>query len=302
VTSSFSKYEDFAGLVRPEGMDMKPVLLRVLTDLYIQKPAHSLDEEKHFTELALRLIEEVDAQTLITTAARLDAYGAAPAPVMRRLAVKNSMNATVPESGTVGDIETPRRAASGPPTLDTDRAAAAHFSELFFTAGAVQRRTLFERLAAGNATLLPLLTAADAEAATARLEAAALKGRPFEFVREIEQSLGIPRACSEKIVTDVSGEPMLAIARVLSMPIDVLQRILLLLNPAIGNSVRRVFDLTALYENLPEQAALRLVTLWRYAGVRLPPHQPVATAAADPRVPAAQHKPLATAKRDQRAS
>ena len=44
------------------------------------------------------------------------------------------------------------------------------------------------------------------------------------------------------------------------------QRLLLLVNPMIGNSVRRVFDLCALYEELSPSAALRLVLLWRHAG------------------------------------
>ena len=50
-----------------------------------------------------------------------------------------------------------------------------------------------------------------------------------------------------------SGEPMLIVAKALGMPSDVLQRILLLVNPAIGTSVRRVFDLSDLYENLAPQ-------------------------------------------------
>ena len=36
---------------------MRSALLRVLTDLYVQKPKHTADEERHYTELALRLIE-----------------------------------------------------------------------------------------------------------------------------------------------------------------------------------------------------------------------------------------------------
>ena len=44
-----------------DGVDIQPTLLRVATDLYVQKPTHSLDEEQHYTELALRLIDLVDA-------------------------------------------------------------------------------------------------------------------------------------------------------------------------------------------------------------------------------------------------
>jgi len=298
VTGVASKYQDFSGLVRPEGVDMKPTLLRVLTDLYVQKPAHDSQEEKHFTELALRLIEEVDDRTLATTAARLDAYGAAPPAVMRRLAVRLGDRAVRAEP--VADEAAPAEPAAS--TLEADRAAAAEFSDLFFAAEATQREALFRQLDALSAVLPPLLAADDAKAATVRLEAAALKGRPFEFVRELEQSLGIPRPYSEKIVTDTSGEPMLAVARAIAMPVDIVQRILLLLNPAIGTSVRRVFDLTACYERLSEQAALRLIALWRHGGARHAARAPVGAVAADPRVPPAQRQPLATPRRDQRAS
>lgn len=306
VTSSFSKYEDFAGLIRPEGIDTKPTLLRVLSDLYIQKPAHSTEEEKHFTELALRLIDEVDEAALVDTAARLDAYGAAPAAVMRRLAVRIG-TFDKPAAPEVTSAEPASELSAGTEAqasaADADRAAAAHFSDMFFDGDAAQRQAFLTQLASTGADMPPVLTTADARATIARLEAAALKARPFEFVREIEQSLGVPRAYSEKIVTDKSGEPMLVVARALSMPIDVVQRILLLLNPAIGTSVRRVFDLTALYENLPTQAALRLITLWRHAGV---PHanayRPMDAAGSDRSSAVVQRQPAAAPKRDQRAS
>ncbi|MGB7076774.1 MAG: hypothetical protein WBD53_06260, partial [Xanthobacteraceae bacterium] len=45
------------------GVDMRPTLLRVLTDLYVQKLTHTVDEERHYTELALRLLDAVDVPT-----------------------------------------------------------------------------------------------------------------------------------------------------------------------------------------------------------------------------------------------
>ena len=173
---------------------------------------------------------------------------------------------------------------------------------MFFAAASAERQAIMRQLENGLA-MLPALAQADAAATIGRLEAAALKGRPFEFVREIETALGIPRVYSEKIVTDISGEPMLVVAKALAMPIDVLQRILLLLNPAIGTSVRRVFDLSELYQNLAPQAALRLITLWRHSGVPRPPvHQPTQPPASTQPGHGAQRQPLATPKRDQRAS
>ena len=47
----------------PGEPDMRPTLLRVLTELYVQKPAHTADEERHYTELALRLLDAADLST-----------------------------------------------------------------------------------------------------------------------------------------------------------------------------------------------------------------------------------------------
>ncbi len=56
----FSAYPPLDGLVDlacRDGVDIRPTLLRVLTDLYVQKPTHSADEETQYVELALGLIE-----------------------------------------------------------------------------------------------------------------------------------------------------------------------------------------------------------------------------------------------------
>ena len=60
-------------LANRDGVDIKPTLLRVVTDLYVQKPQHSAEEERHYTELAVRLIDQVDAATrTIVTEHRID--------------------------------------------------------------------------------------------------------------------------------------------------------------------------------------------------------------------------------------
>lgn len=75
-----------AGLSDQTGLDIRPTLLRVLTDLYVQKPSHSPEEERHYVELALRLIEEVDAGTCAAVASSLSKYPGAPREVVQRLA------------------------------------------------------------------------------------------------------------------------------------------------------------------------------------------------------------------------
>src|SRR5437588_1033113 len=68
------------------GPDMRPTLLRVLTELYLQKPTHTADEERHYTELALRLLDAADPVTRATIAERLARYPPPPMRVIERLA------------------------------------------------------------------------------------------------------------------------------------------------------------------------------------------------------------------------
>jgi len=109
-----------------------------------------------------------------------------------------------------------------------------------------------------------------------RLENAALQRNPGEFARMLERALGIGRALAERIARDPSGEPIVVAARALGMTAAVLQRILLFLNPVIGQSVERVYDLARLYDELAPAAAERMLTIWRQAGGRSrPPHESV---------------------------
>ena len=86
MTAIFPKLEGLDGLARRDGVDIRPTLVRVLTDLYVQKPAHSAEEERHYTELALRLINSVDLPTRAAVAQKIAGYAGAPPAVARRLA------------------------------------------------------------------------------------------------------------------------------------------------------------------------------------------------------------------------
>ncbi len=82
-------YPNLEGLDRlalRSGVDIRPTLVRVLTDLYLQKPTHTPEEERHYTELVLRFIDRVDVGTRKIVAAKLANYASAPAAVVRRLA------------------------------------------------------------------------------------------------------------------------------------------------------------------------------------------------------------------------
>ena len=93
----FPGFDGLMTLSRREGVDIRPTLLRVLTDLYVQASVHSDDEERQFVELTSRLIDEVDDATRAVVRARLAIYPGTPAEVLRRLGLqRSSANEIVP--------------------------------------------------------------------------------------------------------------------------------------------------------------------------------------------------------------
>jgi hypothetical protein len=217
-----------------DGVDIRPTLLRVLTDLYVQKPTHSAAEETQYVELALGLIDSVDAPTRAAVAASLAKYPAAPAAIQHKL----------------GHAETL------PP-------GASDLVEQFFAANADERRAILANL--DVATAPPRASAPPAGELIRRLENAALQHNAGEFSRVLERALGVSAVLAERITRDPSGEPIVVAAKALGMPAAVLQRVLLFLDPAIGQSVERVHDLARLFDNVTPEAAARMLAIWRNA-------------------------------------
>ena len=122
-SSAYPPLDGLVDLACRDGVDIRPTLLRVLTDLYVQKPVHSAEEETQYVELARGLIDAVDATTLAVVADRLSAYPAAPAAILGRLGILLS---------TAGRPDPPRRPRPSQP-LRND------LLELFFAASS--RRT-----------------------------------------------------------------------------------------------------------------------------------------------------------------
>ena len=241
-SDQFPNLEGLVGLARNNGVDIRPTLLRVLTDFYVHKPAHSFEEERHYTELALRLIDGADAATCRIVAARLAAYPAAPPALVERL--------------------------SGNLTLDEGVAASCDFgpadlSALFFGADAAERRLILLNL--HYSPLAPAVPPSQAGEAIRRLEGAALARNIGEAVRILEHTFGLSSTQAARVVQDCSGEPMLVTAKALAMPADILHRITLFLHPAVGHSVQRVYDLARLYDEMTAGAALRMLAIWRDA-------------------------------------
>jgi hypothetical protein len=73
------------GLAHKDGVDIRPTLLRVLTDLYVQRSDHSREEQARYCELALSLLSGVDVSTRLSVAKKLAACPAAPRAVVQRL-------------------------------------------------------------------------------------------------------------------------------------------------------------------------------------------------------------------------
>ena len=213
-----------------DGVDVRPTLLRVLTDLYVQKPFHTPEEETQYVELATGLIDAVDETTRAIVAAHLRDYPGTPAAVWQKL------TATEPPQPKSEDL-----------------------SELFFSANAQERRLILDNLVASG-KVPPLRVSSET---LGRLEASALQRNPSEFTRLLRATLGIAPQLALRIVQDSSGEPLIVACKALGMPAAALQRVLLFLNPVIGQSVGRVYELAQLFDELSLEAALQMLSIWR---------------------------------------
>jgi hypothetical protein len=141
---------------------------------------------------------------------------------------------------------------------------AKELSVLFFAADSLERRLILISLEY-LPTAAPNLPAAMQQADIWRLESSALQHKTEAVLRELERALGISRRTALRIVEDDSGEPIVAAAKAMELPPDVLQRILLFMNPRVGQSVDRVYELAGLYADITVDAARRLIGIWRDA-------------------------------------
>ncbi len=275
-TSNLSGLEGLTDVGLRDRVDMRPTLLRVLTDLYVQKLTHTAEEERHYTELAMRLLDSVDVKTRAVIAARLAHHLSPPAHIIERLATD------VPEVAAALRAERSSRASSVALSAttavdedfvpETERIIAAagigtdvagELNELFFAADANERRLILRNL--DIVASLPAGRSGVARDPTIgrRLEAAALARKREDFVRELARSLRISREQAQRIAADELGEPIAVVAKALGIPRDLLHRILLFVNTAVGHSVERVHALAELYDEMSPQAALDLVAVWQ---------------------------------------
>jgi hypothetical protein len=263
--------------------DMRPTLLRVLTDLYVHRLSHTPDEEYHYTELALRLLEGVDVPTRVAVARRFARYLSPPLRVLQWLSrdlpevatqlvshpllqspspvdnAASQSDATPVAEDDAADEKTLRVRASGA----LDLAIAGELNEQFFAANAEERRLILLNLHIVAPVSVGGVRISHEASVSERLEAAALGGNGEAFTQDLARALYIPREQARRIARDHLGEPVVVAAKALGMRREVLYRVLMFINPAVGHSVERVHALAALYEVMTQPAAEGMVVIWQ---------------------------------------
>jgi hypothetical protein len=265
------------------GADMRPTLLRVLTDLYVHRLSHTPDEERHYTELALRLLEAVDVPTRAAVAKRFAHYLSPPLRVMQWLSgdlpeVAAQLrshpllqpaalgNEPAPPSAAMPiaeDDSADERAQRATASLGIDFATAGELNELFFASNVTERRLILLNLHVVAPVPAGGIRVSRDPSVGQRLEAAALVGNRAAFAQDLSRALQIPREQARRIARDDLGEPVVVAAKVVGMPRDVLYRVLMFVNPVVGHSVERVHSLADLYDELAQPAAEGMVAIWQ---------------------------------------
>jgi hypothetical protein len=268
----FPGFDGLMTLSRREGVDIRPTLLRVLTDLYVQASAHSDAEERQFVELTSRLIDQVDDATRAAVRARLAIYPGTPAAIRNKLGLKPAspdaplpIASAIPAAPASAPVQAPPteaqlRMASSLSMQPTD---AAEINDMFFAASASERALILHNLPETPLKASARIPAARAKRAIETLEMAAFAADIENFALELGESLILPSRVVTQVVNDPGGEPLACAMKALDMPGPVFQRVLLFLNPAIGESVNSVYRLSRLYDRLSERAALIMLAAWR---------------------------------------
>src|SRR4051812_26487760 len=229
----FPGFDGLMTLSRREGVDIRPTLLRVLTDLYVQASAHSADEERQFVELTSRLIDQVDDATRSAVRARLAVYPATPLEIMNKLGLRRPLpGQAVPVAPAIPSAPSEAPAARVPTQAQLRMASslamrpndAAEISDMFFAANASERALILHNLNETPLKASARIPAARAKRAIETLEMAAFAEDIDSFALEIGEALILPARIATQVVTDPGGEPLACAARALDMPSAAFQR------------------------------------------------------------------------------
>jgi uncharacterized protein (DUF2336 family) len=329
---------DLEGLLLSRTREMRPMLARVLTDLFVQAPGlHSKADIERYGTLIESLHDDLDLATRALIAEKLAHRHDAPAGLVQRLAADapcvaapllcNSTalseealldllgrapaepRAAIARRNGIGDRVASRLAE------DESRDVIAAFlaNESVRLPEAVARR-LAERLAddrdlaclllrrgeVSGMALAPLFLVADTagreKILAASIEAApgaaidrqggtwlasavssdvgaalvehAKAGRHAEIAAMLADLLAVLPELAARVLADPGGEPLLVALKALRLPEEAILSLLILANPEVGRSVKRVFALDTLAERLTANTCDRLVASWRGAGER----------------------------------
>ena len=340
MSASHPTIQGLIELARRDAVDIRPTLIRVLTDLHVQEPAHPPAGQARFAELACRLLDGVDAPTRAAVAERLAGYPGTPAVVASRLA-RDEIRVAEPvlrRSTALGEAELHsildrcgiahaiaiaaranlppsiakrlRKAAEREQTTAPEQTAGPQhgpsltrtLARRYFEADAIQRRRILTAMPACPAVAQEERLRRLDRRLGERLERAALRHHSQEFTSLLQEAVGIPAKIAQRVLADPSGDPLVAICRALEMPFNRTSRIVLFLNPEIGASVQQVFALAGGFEDITPVAARRLVAAWcELAPLERPNRVPVvARPARDPRATAQQVLRAATPARPAR--
>jgi hypothetical protein len=218
----FPGFDGLMTLSRREGVDIRPTLLRVLTDLYVQASTHSIDEERQFVELASRLIDQVDDATRAAVRARLAIYPRTPVAIMQKL----RFHAAAPDQRVplAASIALPVAPAAEPKpltetqmrmsaTMALQPTDAAEISGMFFAGTASERAQMLHSLS--DTPLKPAARIPESRAARALhiLEMAAFAEDRGNFARELGDALLLPSQVADRVVSDPGGEPLACMAK-----------------------------------------------------------------------------------------
>jgi hypothetical protein len=280
VSAAFVGLEGLLDLAPGKRVDMCASLLRALTDLYLQRPIHTPEDEHYYTELALRLIDATDVSDRAALAARLASYPSAPRPVLERLArdvievagpfldhpaglSSAELTAIAAAHGRAHAQNAATRPAA-PAVCALDAAKAYELSELFYRAKAPERRLMLINL--DYALFIPSQPPSAIQGMDLRrLESAGLKHDRQMVIGELERTLRICRTQALRIVNDELGEPIVVAAKAMDLPGDVSQRLVRCLNPGVGQSTDRMRELAELHGEISMDSACRLIAIWRDA-------------------------------------
>jgi hypothetical protein len=266
----FSGFDGLMTLSRREGVDIRPTLLRVLTDLYVQANTHSIEEARQFVELTSRLVDQVDDATRAAVRARLAIYPGTPPEILRKLELRPE---PADQPAPAFALPTATQTQPAKPLTDAQlrissnlamqSTDAAEICDMFFRAGPTERVKILHSLADTPLKASPRVPAGRAARAIEALEMAAFVADLENFTLELGETLILPSSIAQQIVNDSGGEPLACAMRALGMPGPVFERVLLFLKPDFGTSVNIVYRLSRLYHRLGERSSLVMLAAWR---------------------------------------